>query len=80
MTSILAGEIYDYLEKKMLLPGEQKECRRKCKGTGDLMFIDNMILREVRIRKKDLAVAWIDYKKTYHMAPHSWAGEVLSMV
>ena len=25
-------EIYDYLEKKMLLPEEQNGCRRKCKG------------------------------------------------
>ena len=47
LTSILADEIYDYLEKKMLLPEEQKGCRRKSKGTGDLLFIDKMMLREV---------------------------------
>ena len=29
LTGILAGEIYDYLEKKMLLPKKQKGCRRK---------------------------------------------------
>ena len=54
----------------MLLPEEQKGCRGKCKGTGDLLFIDKMILREVRMRKKNLGVAWIDYKKAY-MVPHS---------
>ena len=29
LTDILANEIYDYLEKKMFLPEEQKGCRRK---------------------------------------------------
>ena len=62
LIGILPDEIYDYLEKKMLLPEEQKGCKRECKGTGDLLFIDKMILREVRMRNKNLAVAWIDYK------------------
>ena len=77
---ILADEIYDYLEKKMLLPEEQKGCRRKSKGSGDLLSIDKMTLWEVRMRKKNLAVAWIDYKKAYDMVPHSWVVECLDMV
>ena len=39
-----------------------------------------MILREAQIRKKNLAVAWIDYKKAYDMVPHSWIVECLDMV
>ena len=57
LTGILKDEIYDYLEKNILLPEEQKGCRRKCKGTGGLLFIDKTILRELRMRKKNLAVA-----------------------
>ena len=53
LTGISADEIYDYLEEKMLLIEEQKGCRRKCKGTGDLFFIDKTKLREVRMRKKN---------------------------
>ena len=71
LTSILVDEIYDYLEKKMTLPEEQMGCRQKCKETDDLLFIDKMILREVRMRKKNLAVPWIDYKKAYDMVLHS---------
>ena len=33
LTGIFADEIYDYLVKKMLLPEEQKGCKRKCKRT-----------------------------------------------
>ena len=36
-----------------------------------------MILREVKMRKKNLSMAWIDYKKAYDMVPHSWILEFL---
>ena len=32
------------------------------------------------MRKKNLAVAWIDYKNAYDMDPHSWIAECLDMV
>ena len=64
----------------MLLPEEQKRWRGKFKGTDDLLFIGKIILWEVPMRKKNLAVALIDYKKAYDMAPHSWIVEYLNMV
>jgi len=36
-----------------------------------------MILREVKMRKKNLSMAWIDYKKAYDMVPHSWILECI---
>ena len=39
-----------------------------------------MILREVRARKKNLAVGWIDYQKAYDNVAHSWVLECLSML
>ena len=59
---------------------EQKGWRQKCKETGDLLFIGIMIFREVRRRKKDLAVAWIDCKKACDIVPHSWIVECLGLV
>ena len=32
------------------------------------------------MRKKNLAVAWIDYNKAYYMALHSWIVGCLGMV
>ena len=31
-----------------------------------------MIMREVKMRKQNLSMAWIGYKKAYDMVPHSW--------
>ena len=40
LKGISVEEIYEYLEKKMLLSKKQNGCRRKCKETSDLLFID----------------------------------------
>ena len=78
LTGIFYDEIYRHLEGQDLLPEEQKGCRRKSKGTGDLLFIDRMILKEVKSRKKHLSMAWIDYRKAYDLIPHSWLMECLA--
>ena len=56
----------------MLLPQEQKGCWRKPRGMNDLLFIDKVIMGEVKMRKRNLSVVWIDYKKAFDMVPHSW--------
>ena len=77
MTGIVADEIYIHLDENDVLPEEQKGCRRKAQGTNDLLYIDNMTFREVKRRRKNLAIAWIDYKKAYDRIPHSWILECL---
>ena len=77
LTGIFSDEIYRYLEEQELLPEEQKGCRRKSKGTGDLLYIDKMIMKEVKSRRKNLSMAWVDYRKAYDMIPHSWLMECL---
>ena len=39
-----------------------------------------MILKESNARKKNLALGWIDYKKTYDMIPHPWILECLGLL
>ena len=36
-----------------------------------------MILKEVKTRKKNLAMCWIDYRKAYDLIPHVWILECL---
>ena len=41
--------------------------------------MDQHILDESKTRRKNLAMAWIDYKKAYDMVPHSWVINSLKM-
>ena len=62
-----------------MLPEEQKGCRKGSRGTNDLLYIDRSVIKEVKSRNKNLAMVWIDYKKTYDKVPHSWIIECLEL-
>ena len=72
LTGVLAETLYQHLDSNCLFPDEQKGCRKRSRGTKDQLLIDKQILREARIKKKCLAMGWIDYRKAYDMVPHSW--------
>ena len=76
LTGVIADQIYEHLDQEKLLPEEQKGCR---KGSNDLLYIDRAVIKEVKSRNKNLAMAWIDYKKAY-MVPHSWIIECLENI
>ena len=71
LTGVIGDRIYAHLDKGTLLPEEQKECRKGSRGTNDLLYIDKAVIKEVKSRNKNLAMAWIDYKKAYDMVSHS---------
>ena len=77
LSGLITDEMYDFLETEKLLPEEQKGCKRKTMGTADILFIDRLALREARMRKKNLSMGWVDYRKAYDMVPHSWILECL---
>ena len=79
LPGVIADQIYGHLDQHKLLPGEQKGCRKRSRGINDLLYIDRAVIREVKSRKKNLPMAWIDYKKAYDMVPHSWIKEFLDL-
>ena len=62
-----------------MLPEEQKGCRKGSRGTNNSLYIDRAVIKEVKSGNKDLAMAWVDYKKAYEMVPHSWFIEYLDL-
>ena len=70
LTALLTDEIF--LEKNQFFPEEQKGCKRKIRRTEDQLYTNKMILKEVKTRKKNLVMGWIDYQKAFDMLPHSW--------
>lgn len=54
-----------------MLAEEQKGRRKESRGRHDLLYIDRMISRDVKQRKKGLAMGFIDYHKAYDLISHS---------
>ena len=71
-TAQIREEIYYSLTSCGLFPDEQKWYCKGSRGTAELLYTDQHILSENKTRRKNIAMAWINYKKAYDMVPHSW--------
>ena len=80
LTSVLTGVLQEHLENSGILPDEQKALRKGRRGCLDALVIDSMIIRETKLRRMNLSVAWIDYKKAYDRVPHGWLERVLEYI
>ena len=65
LTGVITDQIYVHLDQEKLLPEVQKGCRKCSGGTNDLLYIDRAVIKEVKYKNNNLAMAWIDYKKAY---------------
>ena len=65
---VIADHIYEHLDQQKLLPEEQKGCRKRCRGTNDLLYIGRPVIRIVKSRKK-----------AYDMVPHFCIKECLDL-
>ena len=80
LSGIFSDKVYNHLLENHLLPDEQKGCRRRSRGTKDQLLIDRRVMQEAKRLKKNVAMAWVDYKKAYDMVPHSWVTAMLEWV
>ena len=78
-TAQIKEKIYYSLISRGWFPDEQKGCRKGSRGTAELLYIDQHTLDESKKRRKNLAMAWFDYKKAYDMVPQSWIMHCLKM-
>ena len=58
---------------------EQKGCWKWTRGTSDLLCIDQHILKDSKMKRKHLAMAWIDYKNAYDVVPPNCIIECLKI-
>ena len=79
LTVQIREEIYDSLTSHGLFLDEEKGCCKGTRGIAELLYIDQHILNESKTRRKNLVIAWIDYKKAYDMVPQSWIINCLKM-
>ena len=80
LTGIISEGMSCFIENENKLPGEQKSCRRKNRGTKDQLLIDKTILKDCKKRRASLVMARMDYRKGYDFVPHSWILECLDML
>jgi Reverse transcriptase (RNA-dependent DNA polymerase) len=78
-TAVVGGLMTAHLEGNRLLAPEQNGCRRGAQGCKELLVVDSAVVNQARKKKRNISVAWIDYKKAFDSVPHSWLLEVLRL-
>ena len=54
-----------------MLPEEEKGSRKGSRGTNDLLYINSVVIKEVKSRNINIVMVRIYYKKACDMVPHS---------
>lgn len=79
LTATVSEKLYDHLMANKILPDEQKGCKKGARGCKDQLLISKMVIQDAKKRKKNLTMAWIDYKKAFDSVPHSWILQALKI-
>ncbi|XP_045456452.1 uncharacterized protein LOC123666403 [Melitaea cinxia] len=79
LTSVLVAKITKHITTNNILATTQNGCKSGSRGTKELLLIDMTICQQVRRNRKNLAAAWIDYKKAYDSVPHTWLIKVMEL-
>ena len=79
LTAQIKENIKYSLTSREIFPEEKKGCQKRSRGTEDILYIEQHVFNESKARRKNLAMAWIDYKKAYDMVLQSWILYCLKM-
>ena len=75
MSGAIVDQMDGHFDQQKLLPEEKKGGRKRSRGTNDLLYVNRAVIRQVKSRKNNLAMTWIDCKKAFDMVPHLWIKE-----
>ena len=77
ITSILLLFHKEHLKKYKLLQIDQRGAREKTAGTVNNLMIDDVVLRDAVLHRRNLFCYWIDVKKAFDSVSHGWLIEML---
>ena len=71
-TAILTEFIMDHCERNEIITVEQVAGKRGSWGCTDQLLINKMVYEEFKTNRRNLATAWLDYKKAFDSVSHTW--------
>ena len=62
---MLADEMYKHLDRRKLLPEEQKGCRKDSRGTKNQLLVDKMIIKNGKRKLTGLGMVRITLRRLW---------------
>jgi hypothetical protein len=79
LMSVIKRKIQNHCDLNHVLTEEQKGCQKNTQGCKDQVIIDAVVVGQATQKKRNLSMAYIDYKKAYDSVPHSYLLKVLQL-
>ena len=51
LSGVIADQIYGHLDQQKFLPEEQEGCRKRSRGTNDLLYFERAVTRKGKVTK-----------------------------
>ena len=79
LSSIVTSRTSHHINANKILPNEQKGNTINTYGTIDQLFIDKMVMDNVKLKQRNISTAGVDYKKVFESVPRDWIIETLKI-
>ena len=78
-TSVLLHFKNQHLKKYHLMQIDQRGAKADTSGTSDNLLIDDTVIRDATIHKRNLSCAWVDVRKAFDSLSHSYLKRALNV-
>ena len=79
LSSIITSRTSHHIDATKIIPNEQKRNSSNTYGTIDQLIINKMVMDNLKLKKRKISTAWIDYKKAFDSVPHDWITKTLKI-
>lgn len=78
-TSLIEKAISKHLEGHNIMAWEQNGGRKGSRGSKEWLIVDTVIGKQAYKNKRNISIAWIDYRKAFDSVPHSWLMKIMEI-
>ena len=71
-TNCINTFLTDPTERNHIITQEQVAGKKGVWGATEQLLINKNILKEVKVKRRNLYTVWLDYKKAFDSIPHKW--------
>ena len=78
-TSVLLLHSNKHLDDNNLMQIDQRGAKSNCSGTTDNLLLDDTIIRDAIMHKRNLSCAWLDVRKAFDSLSHSYLKRIIAI-
>ena len=79
LSSIITSQMFHHINANNIIPKEQRGNASNTYGTIDQLIVIKMVMDNVKLKRRNISTAWINYKKAFDFLPYDWIIKILKI-